>query len=354
MVKKILIAIVILIVVIAGAMALLWYFMGKALYQPGMVRAQGVGKPPRQSGDQQFWEVEKGIKIHYFTQGKGRKILFIHGGPGQPGAKPLSALASLTQDYQIIYYHQRGCGKSTRPITEFSSKNFYHNLKTLDRSLGLATQIADIERIRLILDEPQLILIGHSFGGFLAALYAAEFPERVKAMVLIAPANVLVMPITDGNLFTEVARLLPASKQSEYQRFLDRYFDFGNIFSQKESDLVALNEEFAKYYLAAARAKGWRLPQQIESSGAGGWMVHAMFLSMGRRHDYRNALKKVPVPVLVIHGEKDIQPARISRVYSDLFPQGQFYQMQAAGHFPFYDNPQQFAATLAKFLATLK
>ena len=46
-------------------------------------------------------------------------------------------------------------------------------------------QLADIERLRRASGETSLILIGHSFGAFLAALYATEFPERVRAPVLV-------------------------------------------------------------------------------------------------------------------------------------------------------------------------
>jgi proline iminopeptidase len=47
---------------------------------------------------------------------------------------------------------------------------------------------------RTILGGGKLMLVGHSFGGFLASLYAAEFPQHVKALILIAPADVLVFP----------------------------------------------------------------------------------------------------------------------------------------------------------------
>ncbi len=56
-------------------------------------------------------------------------------------------------------------------------------MQTLEQTLGISAQVADIERIRRILGEEKLIMVGHSFGGFLASLYAAEFPEHVARMV---------------------------------------------------------------------------------------------------------------------------------------------------------------------------
>jgi proline iminopeptidase len=184
----------------------------KPLYEPGMVRAgtnlRAPLDPPSQPADPSFWLVEPDIKLYHFAAGKGRAVLVIHGGPGRPHLTPWAGLAPLTDSYRFIYYDQRGCGRSTRPIDRLDPRNYSQNVLLLDRTLGLGAQVADIERIRRILGEEKLILIGHSVGGFLAALYAAEFPEHVTAMVLVAPADFLVSPSDGGGLFDEVnARL---------------------------------------------------------------------------------------------------------------------------------------------------
>ena len=201
--KKIIFIIVLaLLVVVVVAGVFFWYAMGKPLYEPGMVRAgENLGAPltaPEQAGDERFWDVEQDIQLYHFFEGEGRNVLIVHGGPGYPFAQPWPGLGPLTNEYQFHYYDQRGCGQSTRPIDKFSSTNYYANMTALDQTLGIGAQVADMERIRQILGEEKLLIIGHSFGGFLASLYAAEFPERVEAMILVAPADVLVMPQKDG------------------------------------------------------------------------------------------------------------------------------------------------------------
>jgi proline iminopeptidase len=220
-------------------------------------------------------------------------------------------------------------------------------MKTLDQTLGIGAQVADIERIRQILDEEKLLIIGHSFGGFLASLYAAEFPERVEAMVLIAPANVLVMPQEESGLFEAVGDRLPAEMQIDYADYLDEYLDFQNLFSKSEADLVALNEVFGEYYRAVIETP---LPQQGQ---AGGWMVHAMYVSMGRRHDYRGSLKDMEAPVLVIHGAEDLQTEAASRIYVDALPAARFQVIENATHFPFFEQPGEFSAIVGEFLSQL-
>jgi proline iminopeptidase len=336
----------VLFVIAAGGV--LWYMMGQPLYEPGMVRDQKNLRssltPPPQTGAANHWQVEDDIQLHYFAEGQGQAVLMVHGGPGLPPAQAWSGLEPFTDSYTFYYYDQRGAGESSRPIDTFSSSNYYENLTTLDRTLGLGAQIADIERIRQILGEEKLIIIGHSFGGFLASLYAAEFPEHVEALVLIAPADVLVMPQPDGGLFEAVRRRLPDEKQADYDAYLKRYLDFQNIFQNSEADLIALNEEFGDYYAAVAP-----LPN-IPSGKPGGWMVQAMYFSMGQRHDYRKALGAVTSPVLVIHGANDLQPESASRLYADSFPNATFTVIPNAAHFVFEDQPQEFAEAAGEFL----
>ncbi len=343
---------VLLVLIIAGSGFAVWQMMNQPLYKPGMVSAgenlRAPLVPPPQSGDADFWNVEADVKLFHFSAGKGRNVLVIHGGPGLPYTQPWAGLEPLTDSYKFIYYDQRGCGQSTRPIARFSSTNYYENLTTLDKTLGLGAQIADIERIRQILGEEKLILIGHSFGGFLASLYAAEFPENVEALILVAPADLLVMPPVDGGLFEQVRQRLPEDMRSDYDAYLKEYLDFGGIFSKSETDLTTLNAEFGKYYAAVAP-----IPE-IEQGQAGGWMVQAMYFSMGQRHDYRAALKNVAAPVLVIHGADDLQLESASRVYAEAFPNSQFRVIDNAAHFPFLTQPDEFASAVEEFLSGLK
>lgn len=350
--KVVVIVVLALFVLIVVAGVFFWYTMGKPLYEPGMVRAgenlRAPLTPPEQSDDEHFWNVEQDIQLYHFSKGEGGNVLVVHGGPGYPFAQPWPGLEPLTSEYRFHYYDQRGCGQSTRPIDRLPSSNYYQNMKTLDQTLGLGAQVADIERIRQILGEEKLVIIGHSFGGFLASLYAAEFPERVEALILVAPADVLVMPQKEGGLFEEVRRRLPEDMQADYDAYLKEYLDYRNIFSKSEADLAALNEEFGKYYGAVFEIS---IPEQGEP---GGWMVWAMYISMGTRHDYRDALKDVTAPVLVVHGADDLQTEEASRIYVDASPNARFHVIEGATHFSFCEQPEEFAAVVGEFLGELK
>lgn len=130
-------------------------------------------------------------------------------------------------DTTFYYYDQRGCGDSTRPYDTVPGSSYHSRMMALDTKLGLGAQIADIERIRQILGQDKLTLIGHSFGraafhdssgrlthlgGFTCALYAMEFPDRVEKIIAVTPAPMLVFP-SDFDLFKGVRARLPKEVQ---------------------------------------------------------------------------------------------------------------------------------------------
>ena len=174
-------------------------------------------------------------------------------------------------------------------------------------------------------------------------------PTGEVGLIAVAPASVAVLPNPDGDLFELIRQRLPAEKLPEYRRFLAEYFDFRGGVQKTDDQLAALYRRFGQFYMAASPAATMP-PGGGNMEGNGGFMSLAVFLSMGRRHDYRDAFRKVTVPVLVIHGQDDLQPAAWSRSFAELFPNHRMVEIAGAGHFVFADQPAQFAAAVKEFL----
>lgn len=100
---------------------------------------------------------------------KGIPVLYIHGGPGA-GLSPIYRRLFDPEQYWIIGFDQRGCGKST-PFAELSHNN-------------TASILADMEKIRRHLNIDKWMLTGGSWGTTLALLYAIKRPKKVSAIVL--------------------------------------------------------------------------------------------------------------------------------------------------------------------------
>src|SRR5574341_194723 len=170
-----------LLTAVAGA-ALYW-LLGRPLYDPGSVRAgvdvvEPLEPPAARSADPAFLQVTDGVRLYTFSDGDGEPVLVVHGGPGLPPAGPWRVGAALGDRFRLVYYQQRGCGRSSRPIAKLPGESTWRDMKALHERLGFPAQVADIERIRRLLGRDRIVLLGHSFGALIAGLYAAEFPER--------------------------------------------------------------------------------------------------------------------------------------------------------------------------------
>lgn len=359
--KKILLIIAAAVLLVAVVSAAFIYIMMKPAYSPGSLSSRDdleeFTTPPPQTGDgaagSGFFQVDEETRLRYFTEGSGRPVIVIHGGPGIPTLKPWTGLDGI-DGYRFIYYQQRGCGYSTRPFDRFESSNYYTNMTSLIGKLGMEQQLADIERIRKILKVQKLILIGHSYGGYLAALYASEFPDRVEKMVLVSPAGVLKLP-ADNKGMNVIRDYLSSDRKKEFDDWLKDYFDYGKIFEKDEKELARLNSKYFEFYIETSKRKGIEVPagavQEIEQTDIiGGWVVHAIYLSLGRNYDHRPALKKIKADTLIVYGQDEIYPVSINQEYKEWIPGSRLLMMKGAGHFSFDEKPDEFRRTVKDFL----
>lgn len=346
--KRIAVSLFVLLAALATvAGGLFWWFMQQQLYTPGALASHQNLEPV--GGNDEVWEVEPLVTLHHFATGAGRNVLVIHGGPGIPPTASAPAFDALGDSYRFHYYDQRGSGLSTRPEFDFSGSQ-WDNIQQLEDTLGISQQLADIERIRRLLGDEKLILIGHSYGAFLAALYAAEFPDRVAKLVLIAPADLVVFPSRHGGLFDNLRERLPPEQREAYDAWQQRYLDLGGIFGMAESELEALDAELVVYFEAAAGPAPEAVAPPRENIGS--WHARAQYFSMGRRHDYSGALGAITAPTLIVHGSEDLQPLAVAEDYDAWIRDTQVETIEGAGHFPHYTHAEALTPIVRDFLGT--
>ena len=96
-------------------------------------------------------------------------VVTVHGGPGWDHINLKASLAPLTEHMQVIYYDQRGHGRSDLSSPEFwNLRTWADDLRRLCDTLGLAKPV----------------VLGTSFGGFVALAYAALFPGHPGGIIL--------------------------------------------------------------------------------------------------------------------------------------------------------------------------
>ena len=109
--------------------------------------------------------------------GSGPPMIVLHGGPDFDHTYLLPELDRLAQHARLIYYDQRGRGRSADGVRP--------------EDVTLASEMSDLDGLRHSIGVESVGLIGHSWGGLLAMEYAARHPDRVTRLILLntAPAS---------------------------------------------------------------------------------------------------------------------------------------------------------------------
>jgi proline iminopeptidase len=106
--------------------------------------------------------------------GRGRPLIVLHGGPDFDHAYFLPDLDRLADAFRLIYYDQRGRGKSAEGVQP--------------DDVSLASDVEDVDRVRRHFQLESSAVLGHSWGTVLALEYALRHPTRVSHLILMNPA----------------------------------------------------------------------------------------------------------------------------------------------------------------------
>lgn len=131
--------------------------------------------PPIEPHQRGMLDVGAGQSVYWEISGnpEGKPAVFLHGGPGG-GTAPFHRQFFDPEQYRIVLFDQRGCGRSTPHIADGADLS----LNTTDHL------IADIEQLREALGIEQWLVFGGSWGSTLALAYAQRYPQRVTELVL--------------------------------------------------------------------------------------------------------------------------------------------------------------------------
>lgn len=274
---------------------------------------------PKSSG---YISVKQG-RLYYEKYGSGIPILILHGGPGlgldQGYFKP--QLLALAANHEVIFYDQRGSGKS---------------LETgMDRNvINLQQFTDDIETVRKTLGFEQFILLGHSWGGLLAMNYLIKYPDHVVKLILVdsMPAN-LSGKLAASNALDQ--RLEPIKNE------IAPLNDYDELKKLSAEQIIALNRKlFSVYFNNPQDSEKLTLDMTVESSLSGFKVSQMMMQDMFG--NLLPQLEKLKVPTTIIHGEQDLVPLWTAQAIAKAIPNAKLVVLSNSGHFPFIEKPDEF------------
>jgi non-heme chloroperoxidase len=220
--------------------------------------------------------VKDGTQIYYKDWGKGQPIVFSHGWPLSADDWDAQMLFFLNHGYRVIAHDRRGHGRSTQVSDGHDMDHYADDLAALTAHLDLKNAIH----------------VGHSTGGGEVVHYLARHGESrvAKAAILSAvPPLMLKTAANPGGLPKEVfdgfQAQLAANRSQFYRDVASGPFYGFNRPGVKPSEAVIHN--------------WWRQGMM------GGAKAHYDGIVAFSATDFTEDLKKITVPVLVMHGEDD-------------------------------------------------
>ncbi len=256
------------------------------------------------------------------------RLLVLHGGPGAHHDYLLPQWLDLADEYDLLFYDQRGGGRS----------------RTDDRSpVTWQTHVRDLEQLVAEFALAPVTVVGYSWGAMLALLYALEAAHGRAAptpsrLVLIDPA-----PLTLAFRVAFEREFARRQQGPAIQRLRDALTASG----LRESDADAYRQRtfelsVAGYFADPARATDltpFRVTGRIQQS---------VRQSLGD-FDLVRELGAVRCPALIVHGRQDPIPIASPEAAAAVMG-AEFVALDACGHVPYVERRGELFAAIRSFL----
>jgi len=223
-----------------------------------------------------FVKTKDGVEIYYKDWGKGQPIVFSHGWPLSADDWDNQMLFFLKQGYRVIAHDRRGHGRSTQTGDGHDMDHYADDLAAVTAHLNLKNAIH----------------VGHSTGGGEVVHYLARHSDRsfVKAAIISAVPPLMVKTAANPNglpkaVFDDLQAQLAANRSQFYRDVPAGPFYGYNRPGAKASEAVIAN--------------WWRQGMM------GGAKAHYDGIVAFSQTDFTEDLKKITIPVLVMHSEDD-------------------------------------------------
>jgi 3-oxoadipate enol-lactonase len=246
-----------------------------------------------------------GVTLSILEAGTGDPVIFVHGVVTTSNIFP-SYLTAYSPDYRGIAVDLRGYGDSEKPGTGFTIPQFSKDLIALADALHIQKPV----------------WVGVSMGGMILQQLALNYPDRVRALVLVST--------TDGAMILD--KDLPT---------------IGHSRDYREVSKTIISESFppgtppSLYQPLLDRIPTWN-----------GTVLREALTSMSQANVH-GRLHKITVPTLIVVGAKDdVATPAIARGIQAQIAASKLVEFNT-GHFMMAEDPERFRTVLGDFLRTL-
>ncbi|MGH1336762.1 MAG: alpha/beta fold hydrolase [Aureispira sp.] len=287
------------------------------------------------------------LYVNTFGNPKDQPLIFLHGGPGYNSVafEQTTAQALAKQGFYVVVYDRRGEGRSVTLEADFTWEQSIKDLQQLYRQLHLK----------------KAILLGHSFGGMLATLYAEQYPKRVQGIVLMgAPLN---MQTTFEHIRTRCTAIYEEKEDAVNLYYMSLL-----------KDMDKRSMDYASYCFAHAMQNGFYSPStpseeattlyqlfrtdpvlqqyaaQMTKEAPSGFWKNEQYTTLDLHNNLTTVLQH-QVPVLGLYGQEDglFSPQQVQQL-EQLIGNKNLYYWANCSHNVFIDQQTLFFNTLTTWL----
>jgi pimeloyl-ACP methyl ester carboxylesterase len=274
----------------------------------------------------QRWVILDGQPVNVIERGAGPPLVFVHGliERWTHWLEQLPAFAG----HRVIAMDLPGFGNSPMPKEKISIPLYARTLEKL------------LERLEI----NAAAFVGHSMGGFASAQLAINCPQLVDRLVLVCPAGL--------STYANQRDLRLVAQMRRFKRIVNAYHArvaaHAELFArhprlrllEPTTHIVARHSDRLPAPFVAELVRGLGAPGYIEG-------MEANF-----NYDYRDRLKEIACPTLIVWGERDrVVTAKDADVYEQLIPNARKVILKDTGHLPMIERPTAFNALLEEFLS---
>ena len=271
-------------------------------------------------------------RLFYEVVGTGDPIVVVHGGPGLDHVYLRPGLDALATRHTVIYYDQRGTGRSTAELVE--------------SAINIRAFVDDIEALRQVLGYEQISVLGHSFGSLIALDYAVRYPENLKALILMNP-------VEPGSRYQEETATRQRERMTERDAAEMEELRATEGFAARDPATLSQVYRIAFRQTLRNRELIGQLNLDLANTTAknGQDVARLLGVSLGTV-DWWDKIPQIMVPTLVLHGRYDTFPVDMSRELAEAFPVGTF-EVLNSGHFPYLEDRDGLLSAISGFFAGL-
>jgi len=281
-----------------------------------------------------------GAELYSRDIGHGTAIIVLHGGPDFDHSYLLPELDRLSDSYHLIYYDQRGRGQSADGVKP--------------EDVTLASDIADIEKVRQYYHLDSVVLLGHSWGTVLALEYALRYPGRVSHMILMNP----------GPASTDDYQQLKKEWLEKRPEDMERRKAISATAAYKEADPDSVIAYYRIHFKPAlARSEDYeklitRMQASFVRQGNAGIIkaraVESRLMSetwAAPEYNLLPRLKGLRIPTLVVTGDHEFIPIPTAEHITQALPNARMVTLKDCGHFSYMESPVAVREQIDAFFA---